>query len=124
MYARIPVSGGLEWPLASKSRTRSRRILSAVLVTGQKGPAMDRDLIQLLRPLRARRRLESRTDLMTCSLCLRVLRGSEWVEAETIIREIRSYELEAPPRLDSGVCEHCAEAILSRRAQIAEAAAA
>jgi DNA-binding NarL/FixJ family response regulator len=50
--------------------------------------------------------------------------GSEWVEAETIIREIRSYELEAPPRLQSGVCEHCAEAILGRRARVAEAVAA
>jgi hypothetical protein len=84
----------------------------------------DRDLIQLLRPLGARRHLESHTDLITCSLCLRVLRGSEWVEAEDIIREIRSYELEAPPRLHSGVCEHCAEAILGRRAQVTEAAAA
>ena len=97
---------------------------SAVMVTGQKGSPMDRDLIQLLRPLRTRRHLESHTDLITCSLCLRVLRGSEWVEAEDIIREIRSYELEAPPRLHSGVCEHCAEAILGRRAQVTEAAAA
>jgi hypothetical protein len=97
---------------------------SAVIVTRQKGSAMDRDLIQLLRPLRARRHLESRTDLTTCSLCLRVLRGSEWVEAESIIREIRSYELDAAPRLQSGVCEHCAEAILGRRARPAEAVAA
>jgi hypothetical protein len=94
------------------------------MVTGQKGSVMDRDLIQLLRPLRERRQLESHTDLITCSLCLRVLRGSEWVEAESIIREIRSYEHEAPPRLRSGVCEHCAEVILGRRAQVAEAAAA
>ena len=97
---------------------------SAVMVTGQKGSPMDRDLIQLLRPLRARRHLESHTDLITCSLCLRVLRRSEWVEAEDIIRETRSYELEAPPRLHSGLCEHCAEAILGRRAQVTEAAAA
>jgi hypothetical protein len=102
----------------------AERSSSAVRVTGRKGSAMDRDLVQLLRPLRARRHLESRTDLMTCSLGLRVLRGSEWVEAETIIREIRSYELEAPPRLQSGVCEHCAEAILGRRARVAEAVAA
>ena len=67
---------------------------------------------------------KSPTGLITCSICLRVHRGSEWAEAERVIREIRSYELEAPPRLESGVCEHCAEAILGRRAQVAEAAAA
>ena len=63
---------------------------------------------------------KSPTGLLTCSICLRVHRGSEWTEAEHVIREIRSYELEAPPRLESGVCEHCAEAILGRRAQVAK----
>jgi len=67
---------------------------------------------------------ESRTDLTTCSLCLRVLRGSEWMEAERVIREIRSYELEAPPRLQSAVCDVCAESIFSRRAQGGEPIAA
>jgi hypothetical protein len=62
--------------------------------------------------------------LITCSLCLRVQRGSEWTEAERVIREIRSYELDAPPRLHSAVCDDCAEAILSRRAQVTERVAA
>jgi hypothetical protein len=53
--------------------------------------------------------------LVTCSLCLRVRRGSEWREAEQVIRELRSYELEAPPRLHSAVCEVCAESIFTRR---------
>jgi hypothetical protein len=66
---------------------------------------------------------ESR-DLTTCSLCLRVLRGSEWMEAERVIREIRSYELEAPPRLQPAVCDACAESIFSRRAQGGEPIAA
>ena len=78
---------------------------------------MDVDLLQQLRLRRNLRETESRTDLITCSLCLRVLRGSEWMEAEAVIREIRSYELEALPRLQSGVCEACAESIFSRRAQ-------
>ena len=78
---------------------------------------MDLDLVQLLQVRRTLRRAEPRTGLATCSLCLRVLRGSEWMEAESVIREIRSYELEAPPRLQSAVCEPCAEAILSRRSQ-------
>jgi hypothetical protein len=64
------------------------------------------------------------TDLVTCSLCLRVHRGSAWLEAEKVIRELRSYELSAPPRLKPGVCEPCAEAILGRRARVAETIAA
>ena len=42
-------------------------------------------------------------------------RGSEWREAEHVIRELRWFELEAPPRLHSAVCEVCAESIFSRR---------
>jgi hypothetical protein len=53
-----------------------------------------------------------------------VRRGSEWEEAEEVIREIRSYELDAPPRLDSGVCDVCAEAIFNRRAHEREPMAA
>jgi hypothetical protein len=62
--------------------------------------------------------------LITCSICLRVHRGSEWAEAEHVIRETRSYELAAPPRLQSAVCEVCAESIFSRRAQARESVAA
>jgi hypothetical protein len=85
---------------------------------------MHRDLLQLPRFGRTLRQAESRTDLITCSLCLRVLRGSEWMEAERVIREIRSYELEAAPRLESAVCDVCAESIFSRRAQEGEPVAA
>ena len=67
---------------------------------------------------------KSPTGLITCSICLRVHRGSEWTEAEYVIREIRSYELAAPPRLQSAVCEVCAESIFSRRAQVRERVAA
>ena len=74
---------------------------------------MEVELLQLLRV----RRTEARADLITCSLCLRVHHGSEWVEAERVIREIRSYELEALPRLQSAVCDACVETIFSRRAQ-------
>jgi hypothetical protein len=83
---------------------------------------MAADLHQSVRlTLRQRR---TRTSLITCSLCLRVRRGSEWVEAEHVIREIRSYELGAPPRLRSAVCGVCAESILSRRVQEGESLAA
>jgi hypothetical protein len=67
---------------------------------------------------------ESPTSLITCSLCLRVLRGSEWLEAERVIGELRSYELEAPLRLAPAVCEVCADSILSRRAHLDEPLAA
>jgi hypothetical protein len=76
---------------------------------------MEIDLVQHLWPRRMARATNRRTNLTTCSLCLRVRRSSEWCEAEQVIRELRSYELEAPPRLHSAVCEDCAESIFSRR---------
>jgi hypothetical protein len=78
---------------------------------------MDVDLHQLLPFRRTSQQTESQTDLITCSLCLRVLRGREWMDAERVIREIRSYELEAPPRLRSAVCDVCAESIFSHRTE-------
>ena len=62
--------------------------------------------------------------LSTCSLCLRTLRSGEWIEAETIIRELRSFEHQAPPRLKSAVCDACVESIYLRRAHVAEPLAA
>jgi hypothetical protein len=67
---------------------------------------------------------KSPMSLITCSICLRVHRGSEWTEAERVIREMRSYELDAPPRLQPGVCDDCAESIFSRRADDREPIAA
>jgi NMD protein affecting ribosome stability and mRNA decay len=74
---------------------------------------MGTHLIHNLR--RPRHQAESGPSLVICSICLRVRIGSDWVEAERVIRELRSYELEAPPRLRSAVCEDCAESIFSRR---------
>jgi hypothetical protein len=74
---------------------------------------MNAELLQVL-PLE---HTESPAVLTTCSLCLRVLDGSEWIEAERAIREIRSYELGAPPRLQAALCDACAETIDNRRAQ-------
>jgi hypothetical protein len=64
------------------------------------------------------------TDLVACSLCLRVRRGSAWVEPEDVISEIRSFELETPPRLLPAVCDGCADGILDRRAPLEETVAA
>jgi len=54
-------------------------------------------------------------NLTTCSVCLRVLSGSEWLDAEHVIRQIRSYELDDPPRLGGGLCDKCAESIVRAR---------
>ena len=85
---------------------------------------MEADLVQLLRSTRISRRAESSASLTTCSLCLSVQYGSEWLEAEHVIREMRSYELESPPHLHSGVCDSCAESIFARRLELAEPVAA
>jgi hypothetical protein len=55
-------------------------------------------------------------DLVICSLCLHVQRGSEWIEAERVIRETRSYELDATPRFHPAICDNCVDSILRRRA--------
>jgi hypothetical protein len=68
--------------------------------------------------------MDAQLDLVACSLCLRVRRGSEWMQAEFVISETRSYELATPPRLLPGVCEVCAESIFGRRMKIADAIAA
>jgi hypothetical protein len=107
-----------------QTQTRTEWILTGVNVAAQKGLAMDTDLLHRLPVPRGLRQARSRTALITCSMCLRVLRGSEWIEAERVIDEIRSYELEAPPRLRPGLCDFCAESILSCRAQAIEPVAA
>ena len=84
---------------------------------------MEADLVQSLRSWRVLRKTRS-TDLTVCSLCLRVRRGSEWLEPEQVIRELRTYELDAPPDLNPGVCDLCAESIFSRRAQVDQPVAA
>jgi hypothetical protein len=62
--------------------------------------------------------------LIACSVCLRVLRGEEWVEAERAIRDLRSFALPAPPRLESALCDHCTESIRRRRSEPSAALAA
>ena len=64
------------------------------------------------------------TNLVTCSLCLRVRRGSAWIEPEDVITALRSYELESPPNLLPGICDDCADAIFYRRARPEETVAA
>ena len=102
------MAGGREGTSASASDPRVH------IVTGLKGLVMEWNLVQ--------RRRE--TELVTCSLCLRVRRGSAWIEADAVIAQLRSYELDTPPRLLAGVCDDCADAIFDRRAQTEGAIAA
>jgi hypothetical protein len=64
------------------------------------------------------------TDLIACSICLRVRRGSEWLDAEHVIRDIKSYDGELPRLQGAAVCDDCAEAISRRRADWQDALAA
>lgn len=63
------------------------------------------------------------TQLMACSICLRVRHGSEWLDAERVIREISSYDDELP-RFDGAICDDCIEAISRRRGDAQDAVAA
>jgi hypothetical protein len=56
-------------------------------------------------------------ELIICTLCLRVQHDSHWIDAERVIREIRSYELETVPRLHGSICDNCVDSILRRRGQ-------
>lgn len=61
------------------------------------------------------RRNRGQLSLIACSRCLRVLRDDDWVEAETVIRELRSFEYEAPPRFEPVLCPLCTFSIELRR---------
>ena len=63
--------------LAGQTQTRAQWILTGANVAAQKGLAMDTDLLHRLPVPRGLRQARSRTTLITCSMCLRVLRGSE-----------------------------------------------
>ena len=59
-------------------------------------------------------------NLRACSICLSLLDGKEWVEAETFIREHRSFERQTPPRLTPAICDDCEASIARRRAEPSE----
>jgi hypothetical protein len=58
---------------------------------------------------------ESTLTVVACSLCLRVSHQSQWVEAEFVIRRLRTFELPAALRLEPGICDGCADDIAQRR---------
>lgn len=120
-----------DWATFGGNYGQTRNVTAAQISANNLGrPRTSRErqpakgLRRLLRVRHMPAHMASPDDLITCSLCLHVLRGSQWIAAEQVIRQIRSYELAAPPQLRSGVCDSCAEEIFSRRAQVAEPVAA
>ena len=61
--------------------------------------------------------------LVACSICLRVLRGSKWIDAEEAIRELRSFDHRQPLRLGHGLCDACTDELAQRRGWVAAKAA-
>ena len=91
-----------DWPC--RRERAEKESLRAVNDTGQKGFAMNRDLVQLSRFRRTSRHTESRTDLTTCSLCLRcsaVTNGS----MQSVLSGRFAPTSSTPPRLHDAVCE-------------------
>jgi hypothetical protein len=64
------------------------------------------------------RELAEQLHLTACSVCLRVLRGTEWVDPERAIRELRSYERQAAPRFEPALCSVCAKSIHRQRLEV------
>jgi hypothetical protein len=62
-------------------------------------------------------RRNGQLSLIACSRCLRVLRDQEWAQAETVIRELRSFEYQGPPHFEPVLCPICTLSIQLRRAQ-------
>lgn len=62
--------------------------------------------------------------VVACSICLRVRRETEWIEAEEAIRELRSFEHRLPLRLAAGLCDSCSHELVERRGRRAFAVAA
>jgi hypothetical protein len=57
------------------------------------------------------------TALVTCSLCLSVLHGRDWITAEQTIRALRTFARPDPPRLAPGLCDECRNRLDGRRRQ-------
>jgi hypothetical protein len=72
----------------------------------------------------AARRGDAALALTACSVCLRVWQGSDWVDPETVIRQLRSFDVVTAPRLNPGLCDRCARSLRERRARPAELLAA
>jgi hypothetical protein len=74
--------------------------------------------LTLVPPLPLERPADRRYDLTACSVCLRVRHGSDWIDADSVIRQLGSYEFEDAPRLEPALCDLCAASISAHRRQV------
>jgi len=58
--------------------------------------------------------------MIACSICLRVLHESGWVDADEAIRKLRTFALPAPVGLDPGLCDRCVDVVAARRSDTAQ----
>ena len=70
-------------------------------------------------PVRADRR-SAPLRMIACSICLRVLHESGWVDADEAIRKLRTFALPAPVGLDPGLCDRCVDVVAARRSDTAQ----
>ena len=62
--------------------------------------------------------------LVVCSVCLRVHVDGAWMEADDLIRRLRTFELGDVVRLGGALCEPCETELRVRRHSDSEALAA
>jgi hypothetical protein len=85
---------------------------------------METQLVRTDGNVRERQIGQSRSSFVTCSVCLRVLRGATWVEARELIRSLRTFARAVVPRLQPGLCDHCQQELRLRRQKAEERLAA
>jgi len=73
--------------------------------------------MQTYEPLFHAERRPAPLRVIACSLCLRVLHESGWIDADEAIRKLRTFALPAPVGLDPGLCDRCLDSVTARRAE-------
>ena len=53
--------------------------------------------------------------LVSCSLCLRVLHDSHWIDPRDAMRMLRRLELSTVVHLEPGICDRCTQRIVQLR---------
>jgi hypothetical protein len=109
--------------LRGRRRGGARRARSPLPVPQRKDIEIDGYSTQPLFPPQPPDAHTHPAGLATCSICLRVLRGSKWIDAVEAIRELRSFDRPQPLRLGHGLCDACTDELAERRGWVAAKAA-
>jgi hypothetical protein len=109
--------------LRGRRRGGVGRARSPLLVPQRKDTEIDGYSTQPLLPPQLHDAHTHPAGLVTCSICLRVLRGSKWIDAEEAILELRSFDRRQPLRLGHGLCDACTDELAERRGWVAAKAA-